>query len=171
DGVALVSGGTKCTCNAMRGRQPRLEPLALLSSSADLSACLEQIRAGFDSVHAATGGSAAAISFAFPGPADYPAGVIGDLGNLPAFRGGVALGPVLEDRYGMPVFLNNDGDLFAYGEALAGFLPWVNDQLAQAGATRRHRTLIGFTLGTGLGGGVVHDGKLLLGDNSAAGEV
>ena len=35
-----------------------------------------------------------AISFAFPGPADYPAGIIGDLANLPAFRGGVALGPM-----------------------------------------------------------------------------
>src|SRR5205823_998764 len=65
----------------------------------------------------------------------------------------------------------NDGDLFAFGEALAGFLPWVNEQLAQAGSARRHRNLVGFTVGTGLGGGVVHDGRLLLGDNSAAGEV
>src|SRR5438094_15967 len=95
----------------------------------------------------------------------------GDLGNLPAFRGGVALGPMLQDRYGIPVFLNNDGDLFTYGEALAGFLPWVNEQLAQAGSARRHQNLIGFTVGTGLGAGVVHDGRLLLGDNSAAGEV
>src|SRR5262249_38111798 len=109
--------------------------------------------------------------FAFPGPADYPAGVIGELGNLPAFRGGVALGPMLHDRYGVPVFLNNDGDLFAYGEALGGFLPWANEQLAAAGNPRRYRTLVGFTLGTGLGGGVVHHGKLLLGDNAAAGEV
>ena len=34
-----------------------------------------------------------AISFAFPGPADYEHGVIGDLPNFPAFCGGVALGP------------------------------------------------------------------------------
>ena len=169
--LTLDAGGTKFTFNAMRSGRLLLEPLTLPSRADDLDACLEQVRAGFDAVHAATGKNAAAISFAFPGPADYPAGVIGDLGNLPAFRGGVALGPMLQDRYGIPVFLNNDGDLFTYGEALAGFLPWVNEQLAQAGSARRHRNLIGFTVGTGLGAGVVHDGRLLLGDNSAAGEV
>jgi len=169
--LTLDAGGTKFTFNAMRSGRLLLEPLTLPSRADDLDACLEQIRAGFDAVHGATGKTAAAISFAFPGPADYPAGVIGDLGNLSAFRGGVALGPMLQDRYGIPVFLNNDGDLFAYGEALGGFLPWVNEQLAQAGSARRHRNLIGFTVGTGLGGGVVHDGRLLLGDNSAAGEV
>jgi glucokinase len=169
--LTLDAGGTKLTFNAMRGGRLLLDPLTLSSRADDLAACLTQIRSGFDAVHAATQKSAAAISFAFPGPADYPAGVIGDLGNLPAFRGGVALGPMLQERYGVPVFLNNDGDLFAYGEALAGFLPWVNEQLAQAGSARRYRNLIGLTLGTGLGGGVVHDGRLLLGDNSAAAEV
>jgi len=41
----------------------------------------------------------AAISFAFLGPADYPNGIIGDLHNLPGFRGGVALGPMLEEKF------------------------------------------------------------------------
>ena len=112
-----------------------------------------------------------AISFAFPGPADYPAGIIGDLPNLPAFRGGVALGPMLEAKFGLPVFINNDGDLFAYGEATAGFLPWVNDQLAQAGSPRRFENLVGVTLGTGFGGGIVRRGELLTGDNSMAAEI
>ena len=43
-----------------------------------------------------------AISFAFPGPADYPNGIIGDLGNLPGFRGGVALGPMLRGEVRHP---------------------------------------------------------------------
>ncbi len=64
-----------------------------------------------------------AISFAFPGPADYIHGIIGDLPNFPAFRGGIALGPYLEERFGMPVFINNDGNLFAYGEAIAEHSP------------------------------------------------
>ena len=111
-----------------------------------------------------------AISFAFPGPADYPAGIIGDLGNLPAFRGGVALGPMLEDKFKVPVFINNDGDLFAYGEAIAGFLPQVNEELKKAGSPKRYKILFGATLGTGFGGGIVRDGELFIGDNSAAGE-
>src|SRR3954469_9440298 len=108
--LTLDAGGTKFAFNAIRGGRLLLDPVILPSNAGDLDACLARICAGFDAVHEATGRSAAAISFAFPGPADYPRGVIGDLGNLPAFRGGVALGPMLEDRYGVPVFLNNDGD-------------------------------------------------------------
>ena len=112
-----------------------------------------------------------AISFAFPGPADYPTGIIGDLGNLPGFRGGVALGPMLEEKFGIPVFINNDGDLFVYGEAIAGFLPYVNGLLEKAGSPKRYKNLFGVTLGTGFGGGIVRDGELFIGDNSIAGEV
>ena len=113
----------------------------------------------------------AAISFAFPGPADYPAGIIGDLGNLPGFRGGVALGPMLQEVFGIPVYINNDGDLFALGEAWAGLLPEVNRRLEAAGSPKRFRNLFGVTLGTGFGGGFVHDGRLIYGDNAAGGEI
>jgi glucokinase len=78
---------------------------------------------------------------------------------------------MLEDQFGLPTFINNDGDLFAYGEATAGFLPYVNGLLEEAGSPKRYRNLIGVTLGTGLGGGIVRDGRLLRGDNSVAGEM
>ena len=112
-----------------------------------------------------------AISFAFPGPADYTRGIIGDLNNLPAFRGGVPLKDILEEDFGLPVFINNDGDLFAYGEALGGILPDINAELKAAGSPKRYRNLVGFTLGTGFGGGFVSDGQLIIGDNSTASEV
>jgi glucokinase len=78
---------------------------------------------------------------------------------------------MLKRRFGIPVFINNDGDLFAYGESIGGFLPWVNGLLEKAGSQKRYKNLLGVTLGTGLGGGIVHDGKLFLGDNSVAGEM
>lgn len=112
-----------------------------------------------------------AISFAFPGPADYEHGVIGDLPNFPGFRGGVALGRFLEKTFGIPVFINNDGNLFAYGEALAGVLPELNAKLEDAGSKRRFRNLIGITLGTGFGAGVVIDRNLLTGDNGCGGDL
>lgn len=168
--LTLDAGGTKFAFSALRGNREVVPPLTRPAPAGDLSACLTAIAEGFEGVRSAAGG-AAAISFAFPGPADYPDGIIGDLWNLPAFRGGVALGPMLEERFGVPVFINNDGDLFAYGEAIGGLLPEVNAALEAAGSPKRFRNLLGFTLGTGFGGGVVIDGRLLLGDNSAAAEV
>jgi glucokinase len=168
--LTLDAGGTTFTFSALRGGAEIVEPLTLAAQGHDLEACLEQLRLGFAAVRESAG-AADALSFAFPGPADYRAGVIGDLWNLPGFRGGVPLGPILEAQFGVPVYINNDGDLFAYGEALAGLLPEVNGALEAAGSPRRHRNLLGLTLGTGFGGGIVRDGQLFLGDNGAAAEV
>ena len=108
-----------------------------------------------------------AISFAFPGPADYPNGIIGGyLPNFPSFRDGVALGPFLKKKFGVPVFINNDGDLFAYGEALGGALPEINEKLAAAGSAKRYRNMLGYTFGTGFGVGMIVNGQLNRGDNS-----
>jgi glucokinase len=169
--LTLDAGGTNLTFSAIAGNREVAAPITLPARADDLGACLEQIVEGFSRAWRATGGSAVALSFAFPGPADYPAGIIGDLPNLPGFRGGVALGPMLADRFGVPVFINNDGDLFTYGEALSGLLPAVNGMLAAAGSPKRFRNLLGVTLGTGFGGGIVRGGELYLGDNSAAGEI
>jgi glucokinase len=77
---------------------------------------------------------------------------------------------MLEEKFGIPVFINNDGDLFVYGEAMAGFLPYVNGLFEQAGSPKRYRNLFGITLGTGLGGGLTRNGELFVGDNSIAAE-
>jgi len=169
--LTLDAGGTNLAFSAIAGNREVAAPVTLPARGDDLGACLGQIVEGFSRVWHATGGGAAALSFAFPGPADYPAGIIGDLPNLPGFRGGVPLGPMLEERFGVPVFINNDGDLFTYGEALSGLLPEVNQALAAAGSPKRFRNLLGVTLGTGFGGGIVRDGELHAGDNSAAGEI
>jgi len=168
--MTLDAGGTALRFSATRANQAVVEPLSLPSEPDHLEACLGNIVRGFQKVREALPAAPVAISFAFPGPADYPRGIIGDLPNFPAFRGGVALGPMLEDRFGIPVFINNDGDLFVYGEAIAGFLPYVNGLLEQAGSSKRYRNLFGVTLGTGFGAGLAHNGELFLGDNSIAAE-
>jgi glucokinase len=169
--MTLDAGGTNFVFSAIRANQEVVEPITLASNAHDLALCLNTIVDGFSQVHKALADRPVAISFAFPGPADYPAGIIGDLGNLPAFRGGVALGPMLQETFGLPVFLNNDGDLFAYGEAIAGFLPYVNEKLERGGSPKRYENLFGVTLGTGFGGGIVRRGELFIGDNAAAGEI
>jgi len=169
--LTLDAGGSHLVFGAMRSGQEILEPFARPSHGQDLELCLRTLIDGFRETWSRLSAAPAAISFAFPGPADYPAGIIGDLANLPAFRGGVALGPMLEDAFGVPVFINNDGDLFAFGEAMDGLLPWVNQALADAGSAKRFRNLLGVTLGTGFGGGLVQDGQLYRGDNGAGVEI
>ena len=110
-----------------------------------------------------------AISFAFPGPADYPNGIIGGyLPNVPvipwtAWR----WGPFLEATFGIPVFINNDGDLFAYGEALGGALPQINARLVRPStAPNATRTCWDIRSERGFGIGIVVDNRLNRGDNS-----
>jgi glucokinase len=146
-------------------------PICLPSNAHDLNKCLETLVEGFTQVKNQLTDIPVAISFAFPGPADYANGIIGDLGNLKAFRGGVALGPFLNEKFGIPVYINNDGDLFAYGEAIAGVLPEINRKLAESGSPKRFKNLLGVTFGTGFGGGIVINGKLHMGDNGAGGDV
>ena len=169
--MTLDGGGTNFRFSAIRGGKPIVKGVTMPSNGDNLDRCLANIVEGFAQVKAQCPQPPVAISFAFPGPADYPTGIIGDLGNLPAFRGGIALGPMLEARFHIPVYINNDGDLFVYGEAIAGLLPHVNGLLEKAGSPKRYKNLFGVTLGTGFGGGIVRNGDLFIGDNSMAGEV
>jgi len=169
--MTLDAGGTNFVFSAMQSNEEVVSPIYLPSNADDLQRCLETLVEGFSKVKEALTETPVAISFAFPGPADYLNGIIGDLPNLKAFRGGIALGPFLNEKFGIPVFINNDGDLFAYGEAIAGILPEINRKLAESGSPKRFRNLLGVTLGTGFGGGVVTNGKLHMGDNGSGGDV
>ena len=169
--MTLDAGGTNFVFSAMQANQEVVERIVLPSNADNLEKCLETLKVGFTTIKDRLTEPAVAISFAFPGPADYKAGIIMDLPNLPAFKGGVALGPYLEDLFGLPVFINNDGDLFAYGECIAGALPETNKLLAFAGSPKRYSNMLGFTLGTGFGCGIARNNELFLGDNGSAGEV
>jgi glucokinase len=169
--LTLDAGGTNFVFSAMQGNKEIVDAVTLPSNAENLEKCLSTIINGFELVSSKCNISPSAISFAFPGPADYPLGIIGDLFNLPAFRGGIALGPILEDKFYLPVFINNDGDLFAYGEAVAGFLPFVNKMLEAAKSPKRFNNLFGITLGTGFGAGLVNNNNLYIGDNSSATEI
>lgn len=165
--ATLDAGGTNLVFGAMRGCEYITETITLPSNADNLDLCLETIVSGFTQVFAKLDEKPVAISFAFPGPADYPSGIIGGfLPNFPSFRHGVALGAFLEEKFGLPVFINNDGDLYAFGEATGGILPEINKKIADAGGTKTYKNLVGFTFGTGLGIGEVINGQLNTGNNS-----
>ncbi len=102
-------------------------------------------------------GSVRAVGVGAPGPLDPEAGVILSAPNLPGWRG-VPLRDRLEEALGLPVFLGNDANVAALAEAR-----W--------GAGRGLRHLVYLTVSTGIGGGVLVDGRLLLGDRGLAGEL
>ena len=77
----------------------------------------------------------------------------------------MALSAFLENQFGLPVFINNDADLFTYGEALAGALPMLNEKIRNAGGVKQYQNLIGFILGTGFGIGITSHNQMFMGDN------
>lgn len=173
--MTLDAGGTNFVFSAFKDANEIIEPIRISvpqqKDGKTLEDVLNAIIEGFKLVESKLEEKPVAISFAFPGPAEYELGIIGDLQNLPLFRGGVALGPMLEEIFKIPVFINNDGDLFAYGEAIGGLLPFVNKKLEEVNSPKRYRNLFGVTLGTGFGGGIVSDKMIYPGDNSAQGEI
>lgn len=163
---SLDAGGTNLVFSAIEGGRVLDQTLTLPSQSDSLETFFLKLKEGFSGLEKKLGVHAAALSFCFPGPADYEAGIIGKLENMPFFTDGIPLARMLENAFKIPVFINNDGDLFALGEALGGLLPQINQQ-----SSKQYKNLLGVTLGTGFGGGIVMDHKLFSGDNSAASEI
>jgi glucokinase len=97
-----------------------------------------------------------AIGVAAPGTMDIPRGVVFHPFNLPGWEN-LPLRDLVAKRFDKPTILQNDANAAAYGEY------WV-------GAAREAESLMFWTLGTGIGGGIVIDGKILTGAHSHAGE-
>jgi glucokinase len=97
------------------------------------------------------------IGVAAPGPVDPYEGIVIEAPNIPEWDR-LPLREILEDRFKVPVKLGNDANLAALGE-------W------QYGAGKGHSHLIYITVSTGIGGGVISDNRLLLGERGLAAEL
>lgn len=97
------------------------------------------------------------IGIGVPSVVDAVQGIVYNAANIASWKE-VHLKEVLERRFSLPVFVNNDANCFALGEKLFGEgLPF--------------RDVVGLTLGTGAGSGIIIDGRLYNGRNTGAGEV
>jgi glucokinase len=97
------------------------------------------------------------VSVVVPGTVHIETGLVVNAPNLRSVQG-YKLGPALESALHRPVLLENDANASALGER------WQ-------GAARGHQTIICLTLGTGVGGGIILDGKLWRGPDGTAGEL
>ncbi len=97
------------------------------------------------------------IGLGSPGPLSTKTGVVIDAPNLIGWVN-VPLRDMVQQQFKPPVFLDNDANAAAYGEF------WV-------GAGKGVRNLIVLTLGTGIGGGLIIEGKLYRGPDDTSGEI
>ena len=91
--MTLDAGGVNLVFSAICNGKEIVSPITIPTIPDNLHLCLNAIKKGFETIRVLLPTPPEAISFAFPGPADYEAGIIGDLPNFSAFRDGVALGP------------------------------------------------------------------------------
>jgi glucokinase len=98
-----------------------------------------------------------ALSVSIGGPLDIARGIIYSPPNLPGWDA-IPLKELLQERFRLPVFVEHDGNAGALAE-------W------RFGAGRGARDLIFLTLGTGLGGGIILNGRIHRGASDLAGEV
>lgn len=93
--VTLDAGGTNFVFSAVQANNFIVEPITLPSHSSNLDECLEQLVSGFSQILAKLESKPVAISFAFPGPADYANGIIGGYpAQLPIVPRWCGFGPI-----------------------------------------------------------------------------
>lgn len=101
-------------------------------------------------------GSITAIGIGVPGLMDEETEMVLDVMNIPSWKK-VPLKKWMEERYKIPVVINNDANCFALGEFYFG-------------KGKGRSSMIGLTVGTGLGSGIIINKKLYGGKNGGAGE-
>jgi glucokinase len=148
--IGVDVGGTKISAAALADgvlTAPALEPTRLDSSAGLLDQLVDVVRrtAGEEGM--------SAVGLGLPSVIDWETGQVRSSVNIPLRD--VPLREVLRERLGVPVFVDNDASVAALAEAEA------------AGV----RNLVMFTIGTGVGGGVVIDGRVFRGTTGAAPEL
>jgi glucokinase len=152
--LGIDLGGTQVRVGKVRGDTVERSAAARISSRERAEVVSAELYRAIDAVF---DDQVTGIGCGVPSVVDLQNGVVYGVENIPAWRE-VPLKDDLERRYGVPAYVNNDANAFAVGEL-------------HFGAGRGHRNLVGLTIGTGLGAGVIVDGRLYSGENCGAGEI
>lgn len=151
--IGIDLGGTHVRAGVVsEGRLENIESVRIPSDgSVD-----EVLRVIFELVGPLIDANIKAIGIGVPSVVDVEKGIVYDVQNIPSWKV-VELKKLMEERYRLPVLINNDANCFALGEKYFG-------------KGREARSLIGVTIGTGLGAGIIINDKLYPGLNTGAGE-
>ena len=159
--VGVDLGGTNLRCAVIDDANQVLARVEGPTQAGEGSrAVTDRIVAGILKAVATSGLSLADIAAAgigVPGPLNQKTGVVYSAPNMPGWEN-VPLAEMVARQTGITTFIENDANCAGWGEYVAG-----------AGRNCRHMMMV--TLGTGVGGAIVIDGKLHVGRDGAAGEL
>jgi glucokinase len=160
--IGVDVGGTKVAAGLVNSAGEITHQMRTPMVAIDALAGLAAVTSAIDSVRAATAAGResreliSAIGICAPGPLNPETGVVVNPPNLPGWRN-FPLGAEISKAYSLPVRVDNDANAAALAESL-----W--------GAGRGHRNVFYATIGTGIGTGIVFDGRIYHGRTGAAGE-
>jgi len=160
--IGVDVGGTKVAAGLVDSIGEITHQTRIPMVATDAAAGLAAVTAAIDSVGAATDrktefkGLISGIGICAPGPLDPRTGVVINPPNLPSWRN-FPLADLISKSYRLPVRVDNDGNAAALAEAI-----W--------GAGRGYRNVFCATIGTGIGTGIVFDGRIYHGRTGAAAE-
>lgn len=152
--IGVDLGGTKFSMGKVENGQVLEQTQEKISNRASKEEILSILTNKLDSL---VSPEVRGIGVGVPGIVDQKTGIIYDIQNIPAWKE-VPLQKLLEQRYGIPVALNNDANCFALGEKLFG-------------KGKAYHNFVGLSVGTGLGMGVIIEDHLYSGIMCGAGEI
>jgi len=151
--IGVDLGGTNVRAGLVEGgRLTDVRSVAVRSQGSERDV-LEDM---FSAIDAVMRKDVAGIGAGVPSVIDLKAGIVYDVQNIRSWKK-VPLKARLEERYHLPAYVNNDANCFAAGEKYFG-------------KAKPYDHAVGLILGTGLGAGVIANGRLYSGRNCGAGE-
>lgn len=147
-------GGTKIKTGRVLGTQVVQTGFSKVVKDDSEESSLSKL---YDTIEEVMTDSVTAIGVGVPAVVDADSGVVFDVQNIPSWKQ-VPLKELLQERFKVPIFLNNDANCFALGEK-------------HFGKAKDYKNCIALSLGTGLGMGIIIENKLYNGVLCGAGEV
>jgi glucokinase len=152
--IGVDLGGTNVRAGKIVGQKMVAHCARTITSQGAQDLVLREIH---ETIAAVFDKQVSAIGIGVPSLVDVDKGIVYTVENIPSWKK-VPLKKILEQSFGIPVHVNNDANCFALGEFYFG-------------PGRDYQHLVGMILGTGLGAGIIINGKLYCGRNCGAGEI
>ena len=152
--IAIDLGGTNIRAARIEGYEIKQKIAVKCKANGQKHDVIQQL---FDLVRQLMTPETEKIGIGVPSIIDHEKGVVYDVQNIPSWDI-VPIKALMEKEFSLPSAVDNDVNCFALGEK-------------HFGIGKQYRNFVGITIGTGIGAGIVIDGKLYRGSNTGAGEI